>query len=690
MSITPTFTNRTNYIGKTAAELGLTQNLESSGAFNQTVIGIGDKYMIDIYGNMMTYRAEDTPLLTILANLGTTAEKGPYIMWSDEYDGDMWWDIAIDHLRYRDNAGRTDTDCGPLSGSGARVAVGSLPHQITASQYVGGQLRPLSVTALTTTAANNLLTCAAGSSTLEDITFTGTAVNQVMGQCFVPSNNRGATSLANHVFIAFRQDNNNTVGTIENVYNRVHQLLLNLRYQHITNITGPSGRSAERFDYVSTAYAPVYMSFDELAFAVGSIAAANGALTKTVTVNHQIMALITKAGRYTNASGVYIFFELDFGRSNLNLVTPLRNWVTYVATTTTGICDSICISTPIIHSGTVADHSPYELFLNEARTTAGYHPKMSRMLFIGRNLEAAVPLPEGDTFGSGGNFTSYRERITNCSQIFATPRYGITGTHQASTFRFGDDFQRTRAKWLSIYKGRKESSFLFGVKGETIATSTEDASQSAFITGQPVRSVGGLLDYALFPINYMRLPLPVMDPDAAFMIPVSGLISWMDNLADRLATPKNSTAAQAFVFLCSRNFLRRLTPWTRVFTANANMMGGQVQLAKPSTLTFGLEVYSFESSAGHTLRFIHEPSLDVMPTFPVPFWLFGTGSLNPRDVLISIDTNNIKQVITRPDRIYGNIQLPGQDAFLEGMRGEASFMLRYPRNHAIIFAPTVA
>ena len=55
------YTTRTNYEGKTAAELGLTQDLESTGAFSGTTIGIGDKYMIDLYGNMITHKVEDTP-----------------------------------------------------------------------------------------------------------------------------------------------------------------------------------------------------------------------------------------------------------------------------------------------------------------------------------------------------------------------------------------------------------------------------------------------------------------------------------------------------------------------------------------------------------------------------------------------------------------------------------------------------
>ena len=67
----------------------------------------------------------------------------------------------------------------------------------------------------------------------------------------------------------------------------------------------------------------------------------------------------------------------------------------------------------------------------------------------------------------------------------------------------------------------------------------------------------------------------------------------------------------------------------------------------------------------------------------VPAHLFGSG-LNPREILMILDKAYIKKVNFRPDKIYGNIQDIGQDAFEEAMRGECSLKLRFPRNHAII------
>lgn len=679
------YTDRTNYEGKTAAELGLTQDLESTGAFAGTTIGIGDKYMIDLYGNMITHKVEDTPLLTILSNLGTISEKPPYIVWNDEYEGKMWWDIAIDNMRQRDalNAGGSSTEV-KLSGHTSLYDSSKMPHAITSSSYTGGAIKLLSATALSGTTAANLLVAANESNTnLAAVTFTG-ADTQTYGMAFCPTANRGTGDAAtNKLFFAIKQENDNTVGTADTVFNRLHQLLTNLGYTKA--VTTHATNYVQRFDYSSAVVAPVYMAFDELHLANASSAHANDTLvTGSIETHHEALILLNKFGLLTQGSDKYLFFELDLDVSNIDMGFTIENYVARNANTeTNGVYDSACLSFPL-PNGTVAATGPFSTYLNTARTTAKYIGKMSRMVHIGRNMVAPQPIPEGDNFAAGGNFTAWRERLTNYSQIFASPAYGVTGTHQASQFRFGDDFQRTRAMWLELYKGMKESAFLFGVKGETTVTGA--TLKSTFMTGQPIRQLGGMLDYSLFPITYLKKALgpgSYTSPDN----PNANFITWLDELCDRLTAFKYN-GSKDLTFLVSKNFLRRLIPYTRTITNNGNIMGGQVQIAKPTQLTFGLEIYNFVSASGANVKFVHEPALDTLPHFPVPYWVFGASSISPRDVLISIDTNNIKQVICRPDRIYGNIQDPGQDAFMEAMRGESSFILRYPKNHAIVYAPT--
>ena len=60
--------------------------------------------------------------------------------------------------------------------------------------------------------------------------------------------------------------------------------------------------------------------------------------------------------------------------------------------------------------------------------------------------------------------------------------------------------------------------------------------------------------------------------------------------------------------------------------------------------------------------------------------------MNPRNTMIAIDKSYINFMTYRPDRIEGNIQPIGQDIFQEAIRGEHSMKLRFPRNHAVIYA----
>ena len=78
------------------------------------------------------------------------------------------------------------------------------------------------------------------------------------------------------------------------------------------------------------------------------------------------------------------------------------------------------------------------------------------------------------------------------------------------------------------------------------------------------------------------------------------------------------------------------------FQATKEFMGGEVGLVEQSALNFGLKIHTFQSANGAMVKFIHEPALDLMTGFPVPYWKFGKANVSPRDILISIDTANIR------------------------------------------------
>ncbi len=615
-----------NYDVKTHAELGLTTNIQTTDAFKQTILGVGDKYNIDLYGSMMTWKVDETPFLTMLYNLGTESAAPPYIVWNDEYKGTSWVDIGLDEMRLVDAKSSADEPVTlPMSGFAATVAANTLAVAPDSNGYVGGSF---AFGKITTDAALNALT---GTYTPANISPLTTFTTLLGGtRCFT---------------IAMKDGSNQ--GRVLNIHNRLRQLLHNLKYVYSE---GKDGNTVTHQMYrftAGTTYNPVYFAFDDVSF---YDAAGDGAVINKQEVLIRIEAIVLNT-RNPTAPELYII--LNAAQSNHSL-TGMEFMLTSVN-----------------HSG-------------ESAKFAGQVSHPSRMVQIGVSTTAPLGIPEGDVFAAGGNFTSYRERKDNYSQIFATPKYGITGTHAASNFRFGDDFAATREQWLSLYKGWKAAAYLTGIKEETVVNGA--TTNSAQMTGQPVRRLGGLLDYSLFPITYMKKPLAEIGYGSTDATVAATLSNWFNDLSNSLLAFRTSSSTKNITLLCSQKFLDKLDVYVRL-AQQSPWMGGSVQMPAPSQLTFGLQIYTFKTSKGITVTFAHEPALDYMVSMPVAYHQFGRGSIDPKDCLLSIDLNNIKQVLCRPDKIEGGIQEIGQDAFLEGMRGESSFKLRFPKNHALIWCP---
>ena len=613
-----------NYDVKTHAELGLTTNVQTTAAFTQTILGVGDKYNIDLYGSMMTWKVDETPFLTMLYNLGTESAAPPYIVWNDEYKGTSWVDIGLDEMRLVDaksNAGGNVTL--PMSGFAATVAANTLAVAPDASGYVGGSF-----------AFGYVATDAAAGA----VTGTYTSSNISIPVSFTTAN---AGLTATCYTIALKDSTNQ--GRVLNVYNRLRQLLYNLKYVEST-----SGDKRTMLKYTAgTTYNPVYFAFDDVYF---YDTANGGALINKQELLIRIEGIVLNQDSAT-APELYIF--LNAAQCNHSLTG-----YDYMLTSVNHVYNNSCFAGQVSHP--------------------------SRMVQIGVSTTAPLGIPEGDVFVAGGNFSSYRERKDNYSQIFATPKYGITGTHAASNFRFGDDFAATREQWLSLYKGWKAAAYLTGIKEETVVNGA--TTNSAQMSGQPVRRLGGLLDYSLFPITYMKKPLAEVGYGSTDATVAATLSNWFNDLANSLLAFRTSSSTKNLTLLCSQKFLDKLDVYVRL-AQQSPWMGGSVQMPAPSQLTFGLQIYTFKTSKGIMVTFVHEPALDYMISMPVAYHQFNRGSIDPKDCLLSIDLNNVKQVLCRPDKIEGGIQEIGQDAFLEGMRGESSFKLRFPKNHAIIWCP---
>ncbi len=245
-----------------------------------------------------------------------------------------------------------------------------------------------------------------------------------------------------------------------------------------------------------------------------------------------------------------------------------------------------------------------------------------------------------------------------------------------------DTFQETRAEYLVWYKRQIEATLHNGIKAETVAVHGGDP----FIAGQPVRQMGGLFDRALFPIRYMKATVP-----ASTGAQGQYLRNFIDKLAETVNAFKNK-GAKDITFMCSGKFRRRLSSLVDQYmgtyyggeTPTGNhVRGGYIQRQAPTKVTFNLQIDTFVTIDNITVKFVYDKALDYATSLNLPNYLTG-GTYGPRDLLIAIDTMHIKRGILRPDQIHGNIQDPGQDAFLEAMRGESTLMLRMPRNHTIV------
>jgi len=654
-----------DYINKSPSQLGQTTHLQTGGAglYTDTILGIGDKYLIDIRGSMMTWKTEDTPLLSILYNMGTESAPPPYITWTDEYTGDAWFDIGLDDLRLVNNARSSSGSVTlPGSGYGATISNKNIPVGVTESTYVGGMYEFYDVDR---TSFEDTSGQAGGSAAATKLAISD-AVPPTIGTAAVAgADPKAAKNISRKTNIEFASGDErvcfpisvkastNHRGRLSTVYDRLRQFLYNFKYSH--SIVAASGNNSayELLLYTpGETLAPIYFAFDTTATAEGDTNATKKEL-------HEVLIRIeaVKFIYAVNSDPDMMIIFLNPAQSNIAGLSS---------------ANLLLLGVSSEDNQATATH-PLE----------GYIAYPSRMCQVGQVVEAPLPIPEGDNFSDVGNFTQHRETLVNYSQIFATGKYGITGTVQASKFRFGNDFAKTREMWMKQFKSSRVAALLRGVRSETKVVSNSRSKEG--LNGQPVRSLGGLLDYSLFPITYIRKPLATLTSVSTNK--ALDLSRWLSDLGNSLtAFRSKSDSSRNLTLLCSQKFLDKLDLYVRS-TFNDPWMGGQIQIQKPSALTFGLEIYQFKTSRGIGLNFIHEPALDYMVEFPVAYHMFGKGKVDAKDILLSLDTNNIKHVICRPDVIHGGIQDPGQDMFQEAMRGEASFMLRFPKNHAIIYVP---
>ncbi|HPS38528.1 MAG TPA: hypothetical protein PL124_03870 [Candidatus Cloacimonadota bacterium] len=629
-----------NMLGKNLTGLH-TSNLETSGIRTDTIIGVADTYQIDLLGDMQTYETESTPLLTLLSNIGSAPMNGPHHIWNDMYNGVEWFDIALDDLRLYSVQESGATAYSPLAQSlvgDTGSLTSGLAYKINNSAQLGGKLP---VFALKNSA----------STVYEPTSADFTAGNSLEAETVNPFLN-SLTTAGNlglgKTWIIFKDIS--IRGNALVVWNRIRQLLEFAKYVKSAINGSADATTAQIYTYTSgTTLAPINIGLDCFRVLFGGF----------TEEKYSILCRIDKAVIRTLSNVNYVCLKLDFNAGASNCESDIPDWLGVGATPGA----AILMREPI--------------------------GSISRMAMIGTSNEAALPIPEGDNFVAGSNLGRAGERVENISQIFQTPSYGVTGTAMASNLRF-DVFLETRKQWLEWYKKKMETTYLNGIKAET----TVATNDNGHISGQPVRAMGGILDRALFPIRYMSATVPVTAG--------VGGTSFRDFL-NRLVRATNAfknRGAKELTYLCSQKFMNRLSDLTDdMMGLAANLgapaggfyRGGIVQRQEPNEINFQMSISTFKNSDGLQVKFIHDPALDYAASLNIPAYMNvddidgTTGhTYGARDILISLDMAHIKKLVLRPDKIEGNIQNRGQDAFYEGMRGESSIQLRFPRNHTIV------
>lgn len=432
------------------------------------------------------------------------------------------------------------------------------------------------------------------------------------------------------------------VGKKEKVIRKIANTLAALKYTH-TDFNGDSGSDVyHKYSHESGASTMLYMAWDDLHYYDDS--------GSEHYQDHEIIVGITEFIFKSDFSEFVL--KLDFDESNLDF----------------------------------AFESEDRLYWQEFDETNGAYSRISRLGLIANFDNAPKGIPEGSDFSRGTNFNYGFSQYANFTQIFASDAYGVTGTRLAEKVRFHDDVAKSRKRHMMLYKQGINASAIYGKKSERFDSET----------GYPVREMSGILDYGMFPIRYMKEGFPAFASSIAedgYNYGVGAAVfGWFDSIAEALNAFKIGEG-QGHTLLCSKKIMGKLNAWMRfIATSNQNVAGFTIQKNAPAPVNMYIPNITVDTNNGK-LTFVEDKALNYMPKMSLsdvngaglPLHLISTAP-SPRDMIIALDKSNIELTTLRSDKIEGSIQKPGEDLFEEAIRGEHSFRLRYPRNHAIIDA----
>jgi len=448
--------------------------------------------------------------------------------------------------------------------------------------------------------------------------------------------------------MCFNKSDDYIVGKKEAICRKLAATLNSLDYTY-SRIEG-SSKNYIKFLYTSGTSHPLYFCFEDLAYMIST----------TQYQDHEIIVALNYF--MFNEDFSELIFQFDFANSNADMSSASTHW----------------LSTQEIVGPTAEGYAA-----GTSKFTGGGYTRISRLALIQDFSEVDDAVPEGSEFVEGSGFIFNKELKRTYSRIFQSKAWGVTGTRIAEKVTFMDEFVETRKKYMARYKRGAQNAIYYARSFIRVNSS-----------GKPVHSFGGLFDYSLYPIRYIKEPLPTVGTSEDH----SGMIfyEWLQSISKAINQHKEGDG-NSFTVLCSDYIITRISHIIQYVKSNeskGNVYGYHVNTNPPTENNLMIPNIEIVIGTAKTrLHFVYEKSLDYMPSMPtqsasgggIPGHLFSAG-ISPRNLMIVVDKTNAFMETLRNDTIIGNLQAKGEDQFKEAMRGEHIVYFRFPKNFTIIDA----
>ena len=694
-------------------------------------------YGIDIFNDYKTFAPREFAFNTLLSEMGGGATlEANLATWTDDYEGTDMVDIMLDHLRIRDLIGD-----GSAGSPGNPIAIGS-PGEIGGMLY----FQKAKIGASAALGRSDSFSSIADSQviTIEAPATRSLSKCSILESGLIPDVNDSDKKL---LVLGFDRSNLGTgdaqyQDTVNRPFDVIRKIenVLGVRQYKIDDLTCSWNGSTQRT--ISLKYDPTgsnskqcHMAFDDLEIAkpAGSNA----------PQEHKIQIIAAVDQFIFSADYSKFVLILDFNDTNLDYATTGTIATSNITVPSGGGFyqviqgEDVAVTgvEPLYSSLNVGDvfyaspgatiessagsnkavmNVPYALLVEEVNTSTpnvasidasaandrifganatannpGGHSRLMRHIIISAHKDLPTVAHEAQGFSTDvrGGYVFSRESHVNFLEIHVSEPWSITTLRQGTKIMFQDNFEISRQRHMREYKQDWTNVYWRGKKSNKYTSNNEYEG-----------STSGVLDAEMFPIKYMKVPMPVNGN--SIIVSNGGLEfeNWLEDLAKGLNSKNQVGDYQGhtiFIGITGLNMISKANARIASDTSTGgNIYGANFEMIPPSEMTLGLQVFKFRTMFGE-LNFVYEKSLDTETSFKVARWAFPNcnGKLNPRYTMLAVDKSFVEIMThkSRPDKLYGNLQDNNNPfIYMEGMSGAHLFKMRFPRNHAIIdFTPDI-